>query len=100
MKNKFTPQGSDNLKIEKEILNEIKHDYVYGKETKSLLFKKYNRKYNIDRFTFMSVINNINQELGINQRSSVNKKASWLIDSRMEMNLKPQYYNPYNVNHK
>ena len=100
MKQKFNPQGSDNLIVNQNIINEIKKDYIHGKETKSLLFKKYGLKYGIDRFTFMEIINNINQELGINKQSPINKKANWLINSRMEMNLEHTYYNPYNIKKK
>lgn len=49
MKQKFNPQGSDNLIVNQNIINEIKKDYIHGKETKSLLFKKYGLKYGIDR---------------------------------------------------
>ena len=100
MKQGYYFTGNETFKVNPNIINEIKQDYINGKETKSLLFKKYYRKYNIDRFTFINIIEDINQELGINKRVSINKKAIKLMDSKMGMNQKPNYYNPSNFNKK
>lgn len=48
MKQGYYFTGNETFKINPNMINEIKQDYINGKETKSLLFKKYYRKYNID----------------------------------------------------
>ena len=47
MKQGYYFTGNETFKVNPNIINEIKQDYINGKETKSLLFKKYYRKYKL-----------------------------------------------------
>lgn len=86
-----------NEKKSKKILNEIKKDYLNG-ETKTLLYKKYGLKYNIDKYSFLKIINNINQELGLQPKNKIENKDNWKIDSKMQMNLESEHINSTYIN--
>ena len=81
---------------DEKVLDEIKEDYING-ETKTLLYKKYGLKYNIDKFSFMKIIQNIDQELG-HIKSKISNNDDWTVDSKMQMNLEPEYSSSTYIN--
>ncbi len=92
-----TSSNTNEKKCDEKIFNEIKNDYLNG-ETKTLLYKKYGLKYNIDKFSFLKIINNINQELGFQPKNKIENNNNWKIDSQMQMNLESEYVNSTYIN--
>ena len=88
-----TTKSSPEKLCDEKILDEIKEDYLNG-ETKTLLYKKYGLKYNIDKFSFIKIMNSINNELGFKSKTKkIKNDIDWNIDSKMQMNIEPEYAN-------
>lgn len=77
--------------IKKEYLEDI--DLLGNRSSKASLYKKYNQKYNINRHTFLNILNRAHEEIGSPKRHSFNKKQkNWKNDNRIYSDLPPHRY--------
>lgn len=56
---------NDEIKVPREIYEEIKRNYLCMKESNSFLYRRYHQKYGIDKRMFLEIVSSIREEEGL-----------------------------------